>query len=307
MFTKTVLTAASLCFSYVGASQNVIHEKLVAVPKGCTQVGTPSANQTMVLQIALAQQNLDQLEFKLQSLSSPGSKDYGKYMERDAVASMFAPPAEANAAVLSWLKSHGVRDAVSDGSYVNLSSTVGTVNGMLSTKFHYYDCLGVRKLRTTHYSIPRHLMPLVDLISPTIYFGETQAARRSIRKETAPRLKVVPRKLNSSVPIDPSCAQAITPACLKTIYNIDYQANANSGSRIGFGSFLNESVRVVDLLSFEKGFNISQQNISVQLINGGVNDQAYSDNHLEANLDVEYIAGIASPLPIISYIVGGSP
>lgn len=307
MFIRSALPAASLWLSFASASQNVVHEKLAVVPKGCSQVGTPGESQTMVLQIALAQQNLDQLDAKLHSLSTPGGGDYGVWMEGDAVAKMFAPPAEANTAVLSWLKSVGVKDAVSDGQYVNFSSTVGTTNSMLGTKFHHYDCNGLQKLRTTHYSVPQHLTSLIDIISPTTYFGETHAARAPVSEEAKPKSAIVPRQLNSSVPTNATCAKTITPACLKKIYNIDYKADPNSGSRIAFGSFLNESARIADLTAFEKYFNLPHQEPSVQLINGGVNDQAVGPYHGEANLDIEYIVGIANPLPIVSYITGGSP
>jgi tripeptidyl-peptidase-1 len=99
----------------------------------------------------------------------------------------------------------------------------------------------------------------------------------------------------------------ITPTCLKELYNIQYTPDPNSGSKIGFGSFLNQSARTEDLSLFQTAQGIPQQGFSAELINGGVNDQAIDNNHGEADLDVEYISGISHPLPVISYITGGSP
>lgn len=107
--------------------------------------------------------------------------------------------------------------------------------------------------------------------------------------------------------VDASCATTITPTCLKEIYSIIYTPTGKTNSIIAFGSFLNEFARTQDLSLFEKRYNILRQGFSVQLINGGTNDQGISNNHGEVNLDVQYIAGISAPLLIVSYITGGSP
>ena len=277
-----------------------VHEELAALPNGWTQVGSPATTDTMALQIALAQQNLDKLDSLLSDISTPGSASYGKYMEGDAVSAMLKPSSEANSAVMAWLKSAGVENAYSDGSYVNFSTSVGTANKLLDTEFNYYASNGVQKLRTMGYSIPDDLVDHVDLISPTTYFGKTTAMAPATKMHY-PRRNIAPRQVNAS------CATLITPACIKELYNVNYKPDPNSGSKIAFGSFLNQSARTQDLSLFETAFSIPQQGFSVQLINGGVNDQSISMNHGEANLDVEYIIGVSNPLPVISYITGGSP
>lgn len=279
----------------------VLHEQLASVPNGWTQVGVPADSDTMVLQVALAQQNLDKLESMIYDVATPGSSSYGQFMEGDAVAAMLQPSTDANDAVLAWLKEAGVNSAFSDGVFVNFSTSVGTANSLLSTQFNYYANDGVQKLRTTGYSVPDDLAEYIDLVTPTTYFGKTvpQAAVSKLRSST--------EQLRPRQAVNPSCADLITPACLKELYNIHYTPDANSGSRIAFGSFLNQSARTQDLSLFETANSIPQQGFTVQLINGGVNDQAIDDNHGEANLDVENIIGISHPLPVISYITGGSP
>lgn len=279
----------------------VLHEQLASVPNGWNQVGVPADSDTMVLQIGLAEQNLDKFESMIYDVSTPGSASYGQYMDGDAVAAMLKPSGDANNAVLAWLKEAGVTNAFSDGVFVNFSTSVGTANTLLSAQFKYYANDGIQKLRTTGYSVPDELADHIDLVTPTTYFGKTVpqapvASMDSYRNQVAPRQAV-----NSS------CANLITPACLKELYNINYEADSKSGSQIAFGSFLNQSARAQDLALFEAANSIPQQGFSVQLINGGVNDQAIDKNHGEANLDVEYIVGISHPLPIISYITGGSP
>ncbi len=279
----------------------VLHEQLASVPNGWTQVGLPADSDTMVLQIGLAEQNLDKLESMIYDVSTPGSASYGQYMDGDAVAAMLKPSSDANNAVLAWLKEAGVTNAFSDGIFVNFSTSVATANTLLSAQFKYYVSDGIQKLRTTRYSVPDDLADHIDLVTPTTYFGKTVPQAPVARTQSSTK-QFTPRQAVNS-----SCADLITPACLKELYNINYQADAKSGSQIAFGSFLNQSARTQDLALFETANSIPQQDFSVQLINGGVDDQAISKNHGEANLDVEYIVGISHPLPVISYITGGSP
>ena len=262
----------------------------------------------MVLQIALQQQNLDQLESKLYAVSTPGNPSYGRFMEGDEVKAMLAPSSQASPAVEAWLKSAGVTHIHSDGEWVTFASTVNMANKLLGTQFNYYQNDGVTKLRTTQYSIPKNVSQYVDFVSPTTYFGKTTA-----QIPTIPRTKrtlEVQQAANSTSnnKIDASCKNSITPACLKEIYNIgNYTADPKSGSVIAFGSFLNQSARTQDLSMFQQKFDIPAQSFSVQLISGGVNNQATNNDNGEANLDAENISGVSHPLPVLEYITGGSP
>ena len=352
MFTKHILPALTLCLSLALPTFAVVHEKLDAVPTGWTQVGTPSGNGTIILQIALVQQNLEQLEARLLAISTPGNPSYGQHMDRDDVYALLAPSADASPAVLAWLAGAGITDVYYDGSNVIISTTVSTANTLLNTTFNYYENAGVQKLRTTKYSVPADLQTHIDLITPTIYFGKTLPQMTLPRmnrrmKRLVPRYinnfngttnssipsptnSTIPRPTNSTIPhptsstahstsstttpsptsrpIDASCATLITPTCLKELYNINYTADPDSGSKIGFGSFLNETARTEDLSLFQEVQGIPQQGFAAELINGGVNDQTIGTTpHGEADLDVEVISGISSPLPIIEYITGGSP
>ena len=285
----------------------VVHEALTSVPKGWSLAGTPAPSELMVLQVALQQQNLDKLESMIYDVSTPGSSSYGQHLEGDAVSAMVAPANAAAPAVESWLKAAGVKAVHTQGEYVTFAATVEVVNSLLSTQFHFYGGNGMTKLRTTQYSVPQDLVAHIDFISPTTFFGNTKALAPvpEIGHQLYERKTTPPNSTNGT---DPSCADLITPQCIKEIYKVgNYKPDPKSGSKIGFGSFLNQSARVQDLDLFEKKYDIPEQGFTVQLINGATNDQSVSNNHGEANLDVEYIVGTSHPLPIISFITGGSP
>ncbi|KAL8840880.1 MAG: hypothetical protein Q9170_001144 [Blastenia crenularia] len=275
-----------------------VHEKLSALPHGWMHVGNPADDSIIGLQIGLQQQNIDKLESMIYAVSTPGHSSYGNHMQKEEVDTMLKPDAAAEEAVLSWLKQAGVTSVNSDGHWVTFATSVGTANKLLNTQFAYYTNDGVTKLRTTQYSVPDSLVKHIDLISPTTYFGKT-SAQAPVMSSDSPKLE--------SRQVDASCSTTITPACLKEIYNIKYTVTGKTNSTVAFGSFLNQSARTQDLTLFEQRYNIPREGFSVQLINGATNDQSTSSNHGEANLDVQYIAGIAAPLPIVEFITGGSP
>lgn len=276
----------------------VVHEQLTALPSGWMQASAPADESTIILSIGLQQQNLDKLESLIYSVSTPGSASYGKYVEGEHLTALLKPSSEANTAVLAWLQQAGVTNVYSDGEWVKFASTVKTANKLLNTQFKYYESNGVTKLRTTKYSIPDSLVQHVDFITPTTYFGKTTPM--------APAM--VPNRIKRGADLDASCSKLITPKCLKELYNVGtYTPLATSGSKIAFGSFLNQSARTADLTLYETANSIPTQLFSVTLINGGVDDQAVDKNHGEANLDVQNIIGVSHPLPITSYITGGSP
>ena len=280
-----------------------VHEMLAAAPSGWQSTGAADDSTPVVLQIGLAEKNIDQLESKLMSVSDPRSPQYGNHFSKDDVESLFPPQDGAVDAVTAWLKSNGVSKISTQGSWVNFATDVATANKLLDTKFAHYSKEGTSKLRTTQYSVPDDLQKHIDLITPTTYFGNVKA-----NLPAAYRGEDIRREFQSRPDeIDSSCSNLITPSCIKQLYNINYTPKATSGSKIGFGSFLNQSARVLDLSGFESKYKLPAQNFTNVLINGGVNDQAIDDNHGEADLDVEYIVGTAGPLPVTQFLTGGSP
>ncbi|PQE10437.1 tripeptidyl peptidase A protein [Rutstroemia sp. NJR-2017a BBW] len=297
MISKAVVCAGLL--SQALPAYGAVLEKLAAVPSGWT-AAAPDSSAVLTLTVGLAQQNLDQLESKLLAVSTPGNAEYGQHLDADEVNALFAPSAKANSAVTSWLTSAGATNVHSDGSFVTFATTVEKANSLLNTTFKSYSSNGVSKLRTTEYSVPDEIAQYIDLISPTTYFGKTVANVPTITRRSTPPTKIS---------VDASCQTSITPQCVKELYNVgNYTPKVSSGSKIGFGSFLNQSALYADLFAFEKYFGIPEQNFTVTLINGATNDQDPATAQVgEADLDVQNIVGVAHPLPVQEFITGGSP
>ncbi|PYH89373.1 hypothetical protein BO71DRAFT_110284 [Aspergillus ellipticus CBS 707.79] len=293
---------AALLGSLAASTNAVVHEKLAAVPYGWHHVEDAGDNHQVSLSIALARQNLDQLETKLKAVSTPGQAQYGQWLDQEDIDSLF--PVASDKAVISWLRSANITHIARQGSLVNFAATVGQVNQLLNTTFAYYQSGRSQRLRTTEYSVPSELTDSIDLISPTTFFGkENTNAGLSTRAHKLEKHAAYKRS-NSS-----SCAELITLSCLKDMYSFgNYTPSVSSGSKVAFSSFLNQSASFADLASFERLFNVPYQEFSVELINGGTNDQNSSTASLtEADLDVELLVGVAHPLPVTEFITAGTP
>ncbi|KAJ5708887.1 hypothetical protein N7493_010221 [Penicillium malachiteum] len=291
---STVYTGL-LC-SLAAPALGVVWESLSGgVPSTWNLLDEPTTG-TMSLAISLSRQNIDQLQSTLTKVSTPGESEYGQWLEKDDVEAQF--PVVDEAPVVSWLKSAGIQNYTLDGALLKFSGNVATVNKLLNTTFAVYEKEGSIKLRTSEYSIPSSLASYIDVISPTVYFGKT---RKALPYPTKGHLK-------ARSDIAASCSDQITPECIKEMYNVgDYTPKVSSGSKIGFGSFLNQSASESDLADYQKLFDIPTQSFTVTTLNGGVNNQSDSiDNVDEANLDVQLISAVSHPLPIHEFITGGT-
>ncbi|KAM5352912.1 hypothetical protein ACJ41O_005634 [Fusarium nematophilum] len=279
------------------------------VPKGWHVDNTArvSAEKQEVFSIALTMQNMDQLESKLLDLSSPGSENYGQWLSHDQVKATFSPSKKAVSGVTKWLKSNGVKNYRVNGAFIDFALDVAGANSLLGGDYQYYVKDGQTKLRTLSYSIPDALAEHIQYVDPSTNFGSTAAFAPVSRPSRTAVSKRNDAPTESSV--DASCQTSITPSCLKQMYNIgDYTPDAESGSTIGFSSFLGQSALYSDVFQFEDKFGIPQQNFSTVLINNATNDQnPATASYGEADLDAELIVGVAHPLPFVEYITGGSP
>lgn len=242
-------------------------------------------------------------------MSTPGHPNYGRHFQsHDEMKRMLLPSDEAVSSARDWLQSAGVSDIEVDSDWMNFRTTVNTANSLLDADFKWYvnEVKDIRRLRTLQYSIPQTLAPHVNMIQPTTRFGQIHPDHPTHHAEPLNDVALHGAALSKANLTN--CNRVITPQCLKKLYNIgDYQADEDSGSTLGFASYLGESARYSDMLLFEK--NIAPyalgQNFSVVTYNGATNDQTSSKDSGEANLDLQYILGVGSPLPITEFITAG--
>ncbi|KAK0705539.1 tripeptidyl-peptidase [Lasiosphaeris hirsuta] len=299
----------------VAASARVM-DKLAAVPKGWQKVAAALPSDPISLRVALQQQQSGALEQAVLEMSTPGHPNYGMHMTRDEVRAYTAPSEHATSAVTRWLREYGIEPSV-DNDWISFTTTAGKAGGLLNTTFAWYrfEGGGGPKLRTLSYRVPDDVAAHIDLVQPTTRFGQLGAQKSNIfemhpakSEDTINTVATKTSQSSSSLSAEAvECGTTITPACLKSFYNINYTASASAENKVAFASYLEEYARYTDLATFQDRFlpQAKGQNFSVELVNGGLNDQASRSDSGEANLDLQYIIGISHPIPILEYSTAG--
>ncbi|OTA62096.1 tripeptidyl-peptidase [Hypoxylon sp. EC38] len=298
----------SLFLLFASAATAKVMDSLPSVPKGWTEVRQASPDDSVTLRVALPQQHAAALEQAVLEISTPGHPNYGLHMSRDQVRAYTAPTEHSVSSVVNWLAESGVKSSVNN-DWITFTTNVKTADDLLNAKFawYQYEKGGSPKLRTLSYSVPDELAGSIDLIQPTTRFGQLGAKRSTIFE-----MQVLEPEEEEAVKADIAVQAAdcnpsrITPDCLKSLYNIKYTASPD-GNLVAFASYLEEYARYSDLQTFETQYvpQAAGQNFSVELINGGLNDQTSSDDSGEANLDVQYVLAVSNPVPILEYSTGG--
>lgn len=240
-------------------------------------------------------------------MSTPTSSKYGlHYKDHDEMKRMLLPRKETVDSVSAWLKSAGIDDFEEAADWVSFKTTVGTANKLLDTKFAWYisnEKKPRKALRALEYSVPDDVAEHINLVQPTTRFAALRPNDFTYNEVERFDSSIAASAANVTV----NCDAGITPACLQKLYNINYKADANSGSKVAFASYLEEYARHADLALFERDVypEAAGQDFKVILFNGGLDGQNSTDDSGEANLDLQYIVGTSSPLPVTEFSTGG--
>jgi len=277
-----------------------VMDSLAAVPKGWTDIGRASSDDSLLLRVALKQPNSAALDQAVLDMSTPGHPNYGMHMSREELRSYTAPRQESVSAVVRWLRKYDIAPSVNN-DWVSFTVTAATANELLNTTMSWYQYSGGgdAKIRTLSYSVPDYVAEHIDLIQPTTRFGQLGAQKSDIfeRHRIEEEAGIAGSVTKSSFMATSQsanaveCGATITPACLKSLYGINYTASNGPENKVAFTSYLEEYARYDDLTLFLNMFvpEAKGMNFSVELVNGGLNDQlARSDSGelpLEQDLD----------------------
>lgn len=278
------------------------------VPSGWAFDSTPYPYQSLGLKIAIKQQNIESFEQKLLDISDPSHLQYGNHLHGHEVDALLKPTDETMRTVSQWLQEAKVEQVHHEHDWIIIKTDVQTANNMLNTTFLWYknEKEGILSLRTLQYSVPKHVVPHIDLIQPTTRFGGPQSMRSTISRIRKPRrAKGV---LEPVASVNATCNYTITPNCLLDLYNVRYKADLNNGNKLGFASFLGQQFQADDLTVFESTFAPYANGTNftaVTLKEPPSNRTASLQNNQEANLDGQYAVSLAYPVPVTELRVSG--
>ncbi|KAG6836128.1 hypothetical protein H0H93_011087 [Arthromyces matolae] len=303
----------------------------VEAPRGWRYHSSPSADHKLDMRIALKQDNIDALIANLMETSDPTHSRYGQHLTPAEAEALVGAHPDSKEVINSWLEYHGVAPenisySTGGGDWVTIRVSVADAERMLNTKYHVYEhsASSERVVRTLSYSLPRDLHDHVDLVSPTTYFGTTRSMRATSFLEPAHADTFEKGSELDAVPS--SCNSTITISCLQNLYNtVNYKPSAKNNS-LGIVGYLEEFANRADLQTFYSKYlrTAIGSNFTTVLVNNGGDDQSKPgvevfkyyrlaesnfDTNLpsQANLDIQYAAGLSYPTRNIYYSTGGSP
>ncbi|KAK6988700.1 family S53 protease-like protein [Favolaschia claudopus] len=302
-----LLTLLSIAVA-VSAGSLVLHEHRTKAPSGFTSKGPAGDSHMLTLRFGLASNNMAGLEEKLLSISTPGSPGFRQWLSQDEIKAFVAPSSETLNAFNNFASANGLQTSVDSpyGDWVSVKLPVSKANqlfGASYTNFTHSD-LPSPISRTLSLSLPSELTGHVDVIHPSTAFTNPKARLApSINFDFPKRDATAPADCDTSNP-----QNAITPACLQALYNIPTTPATQQNNALLVTGYENQWAETADLQAFLKQFRPdlpSNQTFLRLAIDGGTNPQFPNAGGIEAELDIEYTAGIASEVPLQFLTVGG--
>ncbi|KAF8217807.1 peptidase S8/S53 domain-containing protein [Mycena galopus ATCC 62051] len=306
-------------------SPSVQHAKRSALPAGWSRVRRHAPDAVLPLRFGLTQPDVDMqtLEELLNDVSHPDSPNYGNHWSSARVAAHFAPSDESVHTVVSWISDSGVaRDRVrvsKTKGWVMINATVAEAESLLNTEYHVFEHdSGKQHVACDEYSLPAHVIPHVELVTPTLDFN---AILRRSSGTTSTHIQVGQPGAGTVNPITTgtistifheleNCDKQITPDCLRALYDFVYlgpfAADKNS---LGIVEYTPQAYRPADLDMFAKNFTSDLVGVRPVLksIDGGAfaNTSASFNFNGESNLDLEYaMTLVTAKQPVTLYQVG---
>ncbi|KAJ3511463.1 hypothetical protein NMY22_g15638 [Coprinellus aureogranulatus] len=289
-----------------------------SIPRGWVYESTPPSNHLFDLRIGLRQLGANDLVDRLLQVSDPDHPSYGRHLSQAESEALVASQPEALKYTREWLAAQGIDDCrvkqyKAGGDWLTLQVSITEAERLLSNKYHIYrhSASGETTVRSLHYSLPYHLLPYIDVVAPTTYFSTFRTMRQTsfLQPDIAPVegiQSLINPVVDSAVPS--GCSSAITPSCLRALYNTsDYIPTSMGSNRLGVAGYLEQYANRADLEAFLKKFRQDAQGFTFPTvqINGGGNDQ--NSPGVEANLDIQYTIAMSYPTPNIYYSTGGAP
>ncbi|KAL1990321.1 hypothetical protein VTN49DRAFT_6160 [Thermomyces lanuginosus] len=311
--------ALSLSLVPALAVQLEIVERLSTPPDGWVKKERAAPSVPVQFRLNLQQDNLKELEQLALNVATPGHELYRKHLKRDEIKELMRPSAATSEKVLAWLRDEGVPDdrIQDDGAWIKFTVPVSTAEKLLNTEFYVFQNqkTGSQLIRTLEYSVPQDIHSSIKLIQPTTRFSNM-----------GPQLKrVVPLGKSGEVKAQAceegtgevkaqdcwegeTCDELIRPDCLKDLYKIgDYVADNNPRNKIGISGYLDQYARYADFQKFLERHAPDRldANFTVELINGGKNEQNSTVDSTEAALDIDYAVALSYRSPAVFYSTGG--
>ena len=169
-----------------------------SVPEGWSLHRRADPNVFLPLKFSLVQANLENLDAYLLDVANPRSQNYGKHWSHAKVAETFRPSKTTVDAVHAWLAAdNGISpDNIQlsrNGDALHVNVTIAEAERILGAEYNVYRHgeTGLERVGCHQgYQLPEHVSKHVDIVWPTVHFGNSAISRRDA---SAPSLLHVER------------------------------------------------------------------------------------------------------------------
>ena len=306
------------------AFKYVLHEegKLLGPKwqKRSSMLSNVEESSGLTIRIAVKHQNLHLAETHVLGVSHPESASFGQHWTSQQIVEEFAPTDESLSAVKHWLTEEGLPEEEifysADKSWIKVQTTVQKAQELLKTQYHVFEdtANGHKQLACDKYHVPDFAQPHIDFITPTIHRIGGLVARRSVASDPLPRPLSLPLSMNApqlSYNDLSTCDQAVTPDCIRALYNIPIPASSNARNSLGVVE-LNplSQYSQIDLDLFFQNFSHPLVGRPPQIISIDGGDPRYTDPFTyfdelgEADMDLQLTMSLTYPLNVTIYSVG---
>jgi len=227
----------------------------------------------------------DQCDSLINEIANPTSPKYGKHMTLSEVNNMFISRENVHR-ITKWLKNKGLSFILTSG-FITVTAPISQVETIFSAQFHEFTAASGKKIkRTAEYSLPAEIQAHVDFVSGMVDFppaGKPKTAGKPINKRQG---------------------GYVYPSTLNSVYNIKDNQVASDKSTQSLFEALGQQFSPGDLADFQYYNNITDQPIS-QVIgsNSGWWCFLEPNNCGEANLDVQFMMGVAQGSPTTFWVI----
>jgi tripeptidyl-peptidase-1 len=272
-----------------------------------------------IVVLAVKQLNMEKLELALNEVADPKSPSYGAHWTKLEITAMTSNPA-ANDEISSYLNKNGcvIVSTTSSGEYVTAEASIQQWEKLFSTDFFEYSVASneaggtaTTVLRATEYTLPRELGGHVTYIFNVANFPqrvptqivkfyqhddiEATASTKTSKKAATPTKKPT-EIINNAVYLN----NEMTVAQINAVYNVTSNTGWSGTSQAVYES-IGQTYSPSDLTDFQNYFKLPVEAVAVD-IGGHSNDNACKGNDCaEANLDVQYMMGVAQNIPTTYY------
>jgi len=229
----------------------------------------------------------DQCDSLISEISNPTSAKYGHHMSAYQVERMFNSR-ENIQKVKKWLESKQL-SYTSVAGFIKVRAPLSHVESAFSAEFHEFSSVSGKTVkRTSEYTLPQEIEGHVDFIS-----GMTEFPAADKKYKNSVNTRITKRQ-----------GGYVYPSTINTVYNIKDNKVANKNSTQSLFEALGQQFSPADLVDFQYYNSIPDQPVDTIIgSNNGLWCFTNPNNCGEANLDVQFIMGVAQGSPTTFWVI----